>query len=455
MNHKNTLIEQLNLIIRHATSEGASEVEAYGVHVYGYMVSISAGQIMELQSINDVGTGVRAVVGKRLGFSYATGENPLLVEEAVRRAVKLAKVSSEDPYWSGLPEPSPSYPSPESIYEPSLANMRPEGLVSKAVQLIDYTSQYKDKGVILSHASLGVYVVERAVANTNGVHGVDMGTYAYVSVSTIVKRDGLTTPAVLKFDSSRTVFPSVEKVVERAVEVNMLCTRKAGSVEAGEYTVVYAPGALADLLSVTLLASLNGEMVVRGRSFYGDRLGQVVVDERITLIDDGALNGGDRSWRFDGEGVAMQRKVIIEKGVLKSFIFDNYWGRRAGKTSTGNAVREGYTSAPVPGYTNIIIEKGDASLEELLEGRVVVVESVQGAHTANRETGEYSVLANPAILYEHGEARGWIPGATLGGNLYTELQSRVELVGRTVEKPYPGVYAPWVRIQGVKVAVQP
>ncbi len=454
MSSRASLIELATLATKYAVKEGATEAEAFGVNTRGYVVSIFAGQIKELQSINDVGIGIRVAVGKRLGFAYATGTDFSLVKEAARRAVKLARVSSEDIYWRGLPEPSPVYPEPGNIYDSHLAYMSPETLVENAVALIDYVSQYKDKGVILSRAGLGVHTVERAITNTNGVYRIDVGTHAHVVVSTIIRKDGDVTPAVFKFDSSRITFPSIERTAERAIEVNMLCTRKIKGLEPRGYTVVYVSEALAELLSTTVLASLNGEMVVRGRSYYAGRLEQRVMDERITIIDDGTLKGGDNTWRFDGEGVAMQKKALIEKGVLKGFIFDNYWGQRAGKTSTGNAVRGGYASTPSPGFTNVVILEGDASPEELLDGRVIVVYNVQGAHTANRETGEYSVLANPAILYENGEARGWIQGATLGGNLYTELESKVELVGRLVEKPYPGIYVPWIRIREIRVAQQ-
>lgn len=454
MSSRASLIELATLATKYAVKEGATEAEAFGVNSRGYVVSIFAGQIKELQSINDVGIGIRVAIGRRLGFAYATGTDLSLVKEAARRAVKLAKASSEDKHWRGLPEPSPVYPEPGNIYDSHLAYMNPETLVENAVALIDYVSQYKDKGVMLSRAGLGVHTVERAITNTNGVYRIDVGTHAHVVVSTIIRKDGDVTPAVFKFDSSRVTFPSVERTAERAIEVNLLCTRKVKGLEPKGYTIVYVSEALAELLSVTVLASLNGEMVVRGRSYYAGRLEQKVMDERITIVDDGTLKGGDNTWRFDGEGVAMQRKALVEKGVLKGFVFDNYWGQRAGKASTGNAVRGGYASMPSPGFTNVVMLEGDASPEELLDGRVIVVYNVQGAHTANRETGEYSVLANPAILYENGEARGWIQGATLGGNLYTELESKVELVGRLVEKPYPGIYVPWIRIRDVRVAQQ-
>jgi len=91
-------------------------------------------------------------------------------------------------------------------------------------------------------------------------------------------------------------------------------------------------------------------------------------------------------------------------------------------------------------------------LDELFEGRVIVVYSVQGAHTANSSTGEYSVLANPAILYEEGEPVGWLRGLAVAGSFYNELRDNVVGLSGVVEKPYPGIWVPWIRLTGIQVA---
>ncbi len=445
-------IELAVMAVRRAIAEGATEAEAFVTHTRGYTVSMLAGRVNNVEYSDDIGVGVRAAVGRRLGFAYATGAGAEAAAEAARAAVKLARASVEDPYWSGLPEPSPSYPLVESIYEAGLARAGPETLLREARRLLSHIEGYRDEGVVLSRAGISVAAVERAVANSNGVYQVDSGTYASVLVSTSIVRGGLSTPAVFVYDSSRVAIPSVEAVADRAVELSRLTLRKAEQPEPGKYTVVYAPSAFAELLEETVLFSLRGDIEARGRSFFAGRLGEKVLDERITIIDDGALKGGDASWRFDGEGVASQRTVLVDHGTLRGFIYDTYWGRRRGVESTGNATRSGYASRPSVGFTNVIVEPGDASYEELLEGRVIVVYQVQGAHTASPETGEYSVLANPAVLYENGEPRGWLPGIVVGGNMYRDLEAGVEAVGKIVEKPYPGIQVPWVRLSGVTVA---
>ena len=445
------LVEAAETAVREALREGATEAEAYVEWSRDTSVSIFSGRIKDLVYGLDTGIGVRVAVGKRLGFAFSTGLDQRSIREAVRLAIKSARAVPEDPWWSGLPASAASYPQPGSTYSVDLARLEPQALVEDAKLMLQYLDSKGVEGALLSRASISAGVEERAVVNSNGVHVMDAGTYAHAVVSVIISREGVVTPAVFRFASSRVSVPNVESLVDEALEIALLSVRKAEPLEPGSYDAVYSPEALAELMMYTVLHSLNGENVVRGRSYYAGRTGERVVDERITIVDDGLLSGGDGTWRFDGEGVPSQRTVLLERGVLKGFIFDSYWGSRAGGGSTGNAVRS-YSSTPRPGYTNVVVSPGDAAPDELFEGRVVVVYSVQGAHTANSETGEYSVLANPAILYENGEPRGRLPGLTVSGNMYAELAEQLVAVGRRAEKPYPGITLPWVRLTGVRMA---
>ncbi len=445
-------VEAAVLASKWAIREGATEAEAYVVHSRGYEVRILAGKIENLQVSDDVGVGVRVAVGKRVGFAYTTGLDIGNIREAVRMAVKQARTAPEDSYWRGFPEPGESYPEPGNMYSTDLASATTETVVEYANELFSLVSEYRD--VSLARGGVGVYRVERAIANTNGVYRVDVGTEASVYVGLNARKDGVLTPVIFEFESSRVSMPSSESLVRRAAEKVLQATKIAGGVSTGRYTVVLAPQAFADLLSVTILYSLRGDNVVEGRSYFAGRRGEKVLSDKLTIIDDGTLKGGDNTWRFDGEGVPTSRKTLVEKGVVKGFVFDSYWAGRAGEKSTGNAVRAGYASQPMPGFTNVIVEPGDALPEELLEGRVLVVYQVQGAHTANRETGEYSVLANPAILFENGEAKGWVRGAMISGNFYLEMEKKLAALSKNVEHPEPGFYLPWARIEDVVVAVK-
>ncbi len=443
------LLDIASLAIKWARDRGADSAEVFVQRRQGRRVDILANRISDTRYIDDVGIGVRVALGKKVGFSYTTSLSPEKVKEAIELAINQAKVSPADKYWEGLPEPSTQYTTPRDIYSSELADIDSKTLIDLVKEAIDFVR--KEKNAILSRAGTSVFYEERAIANTNGVEVEDKGTHAIAVASTIIKSDTLTTPAIFEYTSSRVEKPDLLSAVKKSLERAKLCTSVSKLDKPGKYSVVFTPKAVAELFSSTIFYALRGDNVVRGRSPYHGKIGEEITSKYLTVIDDGLLVGGDNSWRFDGEGVATSRNVLVESGILRNFVFDTYWGKRIGLESTGNSVRRSYSQQPQPGYTNIVIEGGDSSLEDLLDGSVIVLYNLQGAHTANSDTGEYSVLANPGVIYKDGEPRGWLRGITVSGNIFEEVKKNISIVSREKEKAFPGIEAPWIRFDNIVV----
>ncbi len=155
----------------------------------------------------------------------------------------------------------------------------------------------------------------------------------------------------------------------------------------------------------------------RGQSAFKDKIGTQVASENLTIYDDGLMPSGMRSWSFDAEGVPQQKTPIIEKGILRSFIYDNYSARKEGKESTGNALRGGYLSTPNIGPTNFHIMPSNKTCETLLaevdDGLIVYY--LQGAHSSNPMSGEFSVVATPAWQIRDGKIADACGGVMLAG----------------------------------------
>lgn len=438
------------MAVRKAVEAGATEAEAYVEQRRGYVGYAVGNQIVDTRSVSEAGVGVRVAVGRRVGFSYASSLDPGEIAEAARRAVKAARVSQEDPDWSGLPEPSPVYPEPEAIYDSSLARVRPEKVVELLSEMIEEASSHE--GVIVNRAEARVLTIRRAVASTSGVYRIDTGTLALLWLLVLARRDNVVTPLHMAFAYGRVQIPSPRLLARRAAEEITRSFKVEKLTEPRRMTVVLTAKAVAELAEI-IGSWFKGNNYVRGVTPFAGKLGEQVLSEKITIVDDGTLRQGFNTWRFDWEGVPMQRKVVVEKGVFKTPVYDHYWARRAGAESTGNAFREGYTSPPTVGYTNVVIEKGDASLDELLEGEVLLVEGVQGAHTASPYTGEYSVIASPAWIVRNGEEYRLVRGAMIAGNLVEQLRDRLEAVG-SWQEDLPGIRTPWLRITDVTVTPQ-
>jgi PmbA protein len=185
--------------------------------------------------------------------------------------------------------------------------------------------------------------------------------------------------------------------VERATR--LLGARKPAS---RRLTVVLEPRVTATLLSI-IAGVLDGESVLKGRSLFADRLGERVSVGAVTLVDDPTDPDAYGAARYDGEGLASRRNVLIEDGVLRRFLYNTYAGRRAGTTSTGSAVRGGFKSVPGVGARAVSITPGTASPEEIVAGveSGLLVQAISGVHSGvNPVSGDFSVGAEGLLIRE-------------------------------------------------------
>jgi PmbA protein len=203
-----------------------------------------------------------------------------------------------------------------------------------------------------------------------------------------------------------------------------------------------------DLLA-NLVGCLSGYAVYRGSSFLRDKLGARIGSERITLVDDGRRPGGLGSKPFDGEGQPTRRNVLIERGVLRSWLLDSYAARKLGLATTGNAARHA-GSAPSAAPTNLWIEPGAAHLESLVRGvdRGLLVTSMFG-HGFNPVTGDFSRGAS-GVWIERGERAFPVEEITIAGNLGAMLEG-VEAVGADL-RFLGSLGAPSLRIARMTIA---
>ena len=178
---------------------------------------------------------------------------------------------------------------------------------------------------------------------------------------------------------------------------------------------------------------------------------QQVASENLTIYDDGLFAGGLRTWTFDGEGAPHQKTPVIEKGVLRSFLYDNYSAKKDGKESTGNAGRAGYLSTPGIDTTNFHIMPGNKNSEEMLSevDDGLIIYYLQGAHSSNPVSGEFSLLPRQHGKSKKGEITHCSRGVMLAGNIF-ELLKNISSVGSN-ERQMGQLIAPWIQVENVRV----
>ncbi len=435
--------------VNFALKNGANEAEAFWYQGLTTNVGIERGQIAKSSRIIDRGLGIRVILNKAIGFSYTNIlENKTAIEETILKALTSAKASKPDKDWRGLPTKKP-FPSVENTYDKDIVELHSEDLVKIASVMLD-VAEKKDKRVFPIEGGAGASYLSIAIANSNGITSFDHGTIIECSLATIVHEKGEVTPVCFEFNAERSYDINPEWVGREAARL-AISALNAKRVETKNTKVIFTQFALQQLLYYTLINAIKADYVQRNQSALVSKIGEMVASEIVTIYDDGLFKGGLRTWKFDGEGVPQQKTLIIENGILRNFIYDNYTAKKEGKESTGNATRAGYLSTPNVEATNFHIAAGNKSPEELVsevdEGLIVYY--LQGAHSSNPTSGEFSVVATPAWKIKNGEIVHATKGAMLAGNIFQMLKN-VSAVADN-ERKIGQLIAPWVLVENVKV----
>ena len=432
-----------------AVKKGAGEAEAFVYQGVTTNVNIERGQIARSSRIIDRGLGIRAIVNKAIGFSYTNIlESEGAIEETVLKALGLAGASKPDKDWHGLPTKKP-FASVESTYDDNIVELDSEDLVKVASAMLD-AAEKTDKRVFPIEGGAGTSYLSVAIANSNDVEGFDHGTVVECSLATIAQEGGEVTPVCFEFNVERKYKVNPARVGNEAARL-AVSALKAKKMKTKNTSVIFTQFALQQLLYYTLINAVKADYMQRNKSAFKDKIGEKVASEKVTIYDDGVLNGGLRTWKFDGEGVPQQKTLIIDNGILRNFIYGNYTAKKEGKESTGNASRAGYLSTPIVEATNFHFTPGNKTPEELL-GEVdegLLVYFLQGAASSNPASGEFSVVANPAWKIESGKIAHATKSAMLAGNIFQVLTNISGLANN--ERKVGQLVAPWVLVENVKV----
>lgn len=203
-------------------------------------------------------------------------------------------------------------------------------------------------------------------------------------------------------------------------------------LKTGSYPVVVTAKAMGNLLA-TFEMGCNGKLVQKGVSPLTNKLGEKIIDERITMYDDATIDLADSSYPWDGEGVPARRTPLFEKGVLKNYLFDLQTAGMLKTQSTGNGSR-GFSSQPSPGNSNVTVGCGDMSYESMIKNVKygVLVDQVLGGGQSNILAGEFSVNIDLGYLIENGEIVGRVKDCMIAGNVF-DVFNDIVAIGNTAE----------------------
>jgi len=448
--NKEYMINVAENAVATALKRGAAEAEAFIYNGKATNVGIERGQISKTDRIIDSGIGIRVQANKAVGFAYTNmiGDANAL-ENTIMKALAAANASKPDKDWKNLPRKNQYPPNPEKTFDKKILELRAEDLVNMASRMLDATTE-ADKRVLSIEGGVAAGFGSNAIANSNGIAAFDQGTMVECSIATLAKEGNTVTPVCFEFNAERNFNVDPEWVGKEAARL-AVSALKNKRMETKNYKLVFTQFALQELFYYTLINAVKADSVERNQSPFKDKLDDKVGSEKVTIIDEGLLPGGLRTSIFDGEGVPHQRTSIIEKGILRNYLFDSYTAKKQGKESTGNASRAGYLSTPTIEATNFHVLPGNKSPEEILSevDDGLLVSYLQGAHSSNPVSGEFSVVATPAWRIRKGKIEQATRGVMLAGNIF-ELLKNVSAVGDN-ERKMGQLVAPWLQVENVRV----
>ncbi len=430
MIEEKVLLDLCNYTVKSGKKKGADHIEVLANSQSEVESDIEMGQISQVSKKNLSEIAIRLYIGKRMGSAFTNIPTRDAADEALDLAISAAKVTTEDEDWSGFPAPSSDYPVIEGLWQESVVNSDSGEIVGIAGKALGLATK-AEPGLIPGFGGSAAVGFSAAYANSNGIAHSDKGTVAYVVLGGIAQTETGMTPMAFAYDIKRDMNVDVEGTVDDVASTIRVCKNSAKGTS-GKHTIIMHPFAYGQLMNFTLIQSIRGDNVARGKSKIGDKLGEKIASEKITIVDDGIHPQGVSSSSADDEGVPRQRTPIIESGVLRSFLWDTYWANKMGVKSTGNAKRNMRQGLVDISPTNIVVEPGDREIEDIIKGieHGYYIRGVQGAHSSNPESGDFSIVGNPAILIEDGKMVGAVHGLMIAGNVY-DLLNQVDEIAKT------------------------
>ena len=443
------MFDVIDAVLERAVARGATDVEAYGEQSTSHRIKVYRQEVEQLTAAQRRGVGVRVFSAGAVGHAYTSDLSDGALDDVVQRAIDNAAVSDPDEF-AVLPAPA-GEPADVDPFDPRLVAATDAQRIAIALE-VEATALAADPRVKTVEDTM--YVDgdgEVFIASTAGVRGTYRAGQCYAFAYVLAEQDGQ-----VETGYAYSVGRALEELDPAAVgaEATERATRLLGATKCPSMKapVILDPFVSAAFFGV-LSSALTADAVQKNRSLFAGREGERVAGELLELVDDGTLADGLESAPFDGEGVPSGRTPLISGGVLQGFLYDTYTARKAGRASTGNGLRGGYSGLPGVRPTNLVVAGPATPLDEIVAGmeRGVLVTDAVGIHSgANPISGEFSVGIS-GVLIEDGEFTTPVHEVTLAGDIVGMLTGIRALGDDARWVPGGSIYTPSVVIDGMAI----
>jgi PmbA protein len=409
----------LEPILAAAQRLGAQQAEVFAVATEETPVRFEANRLKEINSRQTSGVALRVIVDGRIGFASST--RPGDVDELAAAAVETAPFGPE----AHLDFPRDGQAPAVDVYDPAVEDVPVDDMVHAGQSLIDAVRRTEPE--LLCDAFLRRASSTLTIANSNG------GSFSYQASGYSAWLHGTLirgTDMLFVGDGDASCRPALDlATVESSVVTQLENSRRTAEAHTAEMPVIFTANGVASALIGPLTMAFSGRLVHQSQSPLVGCLGKDMYDVRFSLTDDATLPYRPGARPFDDEGVDSRRIPLIEKGIVRSFLYDLQTAGLAKADSTGSAERS-LASQPSISTSCLMIEAGDTTFDAMVRNikSGLVVEELMGAGQGNVMGGDFSGNVLLGYKIEGGEITGRVKDTMVAGNVHQAL-TRLSAIG--------------------------
>ena len=414
-----------------AIDDGADYLDIRYEKEQSTVIEIRDDVLREAKVGFELGAGIRVLLDGSWGF-YATSD-PSRLEDGITKALKLAKAHKADKNIKLAPSDSTNEEFKLKVREPpeDVGIDRKISLVREAYKrLVDVDERIKSASVYYTDS-----IIEKLFLNSEGseirlhLPYISIGFRAVASEGGELQEAHDRVGAFTGFELTKENDPGE---IAASVSRRALRLLDAKNPPAGKFPVVMDGKLLGVFAHEALGHAAEADLVVSGESILADKIGSRIASEIITIADDPSIPQTHGYYPFDDEGVRSRRTLIIENGTLRSYLHTRSSAGELGMEVTANARAEDNSHIPIARMSNIIIERGDQSFDEIIEDikRGIYAKGMRGGQV-DTVGGNFQFTAEEAFMIEDGEVKGSIRNLSLAGRTL-EVLEKIDALGKDV-----------------------
>jgi TldD protein len=419
--------ELLTKALKKAISSGGEYAEIFVENKKPTLIHLEDSKIEKVISGVDYGLGIRLIYDGRTAYAYS---NDLSEESLLNAASEVSKAASKKATDSiiDLKTKSPSVSFDIRLFPGNVPVEKKISLVRKADNIArGYDSRIRQVSVIYND-----FIQKVQIATTEGTIAEDERIHTLSVIQVVASDNGIVQTGYESIGGSLgfELFDEIDteelslKAAKRAIM--MLTARRAPG---RRMPVVISSEAGGTMIHEAIGHGLEADLVQQGLSIYSKKMGQEIASSLVTVIDDSTIQKKRGSFRFDDEGMPSQHTVLLEKGILKSYMYDKLTAIKDGVLSTGNGRRQSYQYRPIPRMTNTFIAPGETPPEKIINSvDYGLFVKKMGGGQVNTITGDFVFDVQEGYLIKKGLVEEAVRSATLAGNGPEVLKS-IDMVG--------------------------